>query len=111
MPRDDRLAGLLVGVDLERRVLVGQRLERLAQLVLRVLGLGLDGDVDDGLGELERLEDDRRVGVAQRVAGGRLLEPDHGDDVAGEDAVLVLAVVGVHLEDAADALLAVLASS
>ena len=46
--------------------------------------------------------------VAERVAGGRLLEADGGDDVAGEDGVDVLAVVGVHLEDAADALLAVL---
>ena len=82
--------------------------ERLAELVLVVLGLGLDGHVDDGLGELQRLEDDRRVGVAQRVAGGGLLEADDGHDVAGEDGVLVLAVVGVHLEDAADALLAVL---
>ena len=48
------------------------------------------------------------VRVAERVAGGGVLEADGGDDVAGEDGVLVLAVVGVHLQDAADALLAVL---
>ena len=35
--------------------------EGLAQLVLVGLGLGLDGHVDDRLGEVERLEDDRRV--------------------------------------------------
>ena len=46
------------------------------------------------------------VGVAERVTGGRVLEADDRDDVAGEDGVLVFAVVGVHLEDAADALLA-----
>ena len=105
--RDDRLARLVVGVDLERRVLLGQRLQRVAELVLRVLGLGLDGHVDHGLGELQRLEDDRRVGVAQRVARGGLLEADHGHDVAREDAFFVLAVVGVHLQDPADAFLAV----
>ena len=99
--RDDGLAGLLVGVDPEGRVLLGQGLEGLGQLVLVVLGLGLDGHVDDRLGELERLEDDGVVRVAQGVAGGGLLEADGGDDVAGEGGVLVLAVVGVHLEDAA----------
>ena len=51
---DDRLAGLLVGADLEGRVLLGERGERLAQLVLVGLGLRLDGDVDDRLGELHR---------------------------------------------------------
>ena len=56
---DDGLAGLLVGADAERRVLVGQRLERLAELVLVGLGLGLDGDVDHRLGEDHPLEDDR----------------------------------------------------
>ena len=43
--------------------------EGLAQLVLVGLGLRLDGDVDDGLGELERLEHDRVRRVAERVAG------------------------------------------
>ena len=46
--------------------------------------------------------------VAERVAGGGVLEADGGDDVAREHRLLVLAVVGVHLEDAADALLLVL---
>ena len=49
--------------------------------------------------------------VAQRVAGRRVLQADRGGDVAGADLVDLLAVVGVHLEDAADALLAALASS
>ena len=54
--------------------------------------------------------DSRRTGwarVAQRVAGERLLQADGRDDVAGEDRVDVLAVVRVHLQQAADALLAV----
>ena len=42
---------------------------------------------------------------AERVAGLGVLEADAGDDVAGVDRVEVLAVVGVHLEQAADALL------
>ena len=54
---DDGLAGLFVGADAEGRVLVGQRLERLAELVLVGLGLRLDGDVDHRLRELHLLED------------------------------------------------------
>ena len=43
--------------------------------------------------------------VAERVAGGRLAcRPDGGGDVAGADLLDLLAVVGVHLQDAADAL-------
>ena len=101
---DDGLAGLLVGADAERRVLVGQRLERLAELVLVVLGLRLDRDVDDRLGEHHPLEDDRVAAVAERVAGGGVLEAEAGDDVAGHGDVEVFALVGVHQQDAAEAL-------
>ena len=48
------------------------------------------------------------AGIAERVTGGGVLEPDRGDDVAGEHRVLVFPVVGVHLEETADALLLVL---
>ena len=87
-------------------ILLGEALQRLGQLVLVGLGLGLDGDVDDGLGEDDRLEQHGVVGIAQRVAGGRLLEADGGGDGARADLLQVLAVVRVHLEQPADALLA-----
>ena len=49
---DDGLAGLVVGGHAEGRVLLGELLQREAHLVLLGLGLRLDGDVDNGLGEL-----------------------------------------------------------
>ena len=101
---DDRLAGLLVGADAERRVLVGERLERLAELVLVGLRLGLDGDVDHRLGELHPLEDHEVVAIAERVAGGDFLEAESGDDVAGHRDVEVFALVGVHQQDATEPL-------
>ena len=67
---DDRLAGLIVGPHLEGGILFGERVERLAQLVLVDLGLRLDGDGDHRLGELHALEHDRVRRVAERVAGG-----------------------------------------
>ena len=55
--------------------------------------------------------DSRMIGlrrVAERVAGGGDLEADGRRQLAGVDLLAVLAVVGVHLQDAADALALVL---
>jgi hypothetical protein len=43
--------------------------------------------------------------IAQRVTGGDVLEPDRGGDVARKHFLDLVAVVGMHLQDAADALL------
>ena len=107
-PLDDGLAALLIGGDAEARILGGQAREGDAHLLLVGLGLGLDRDLDDRIGELHPLEDDRRVRRAQRVAGGRVLEAHERDDVAGKGFLDVLAVVGVHQQHAADLLLLVL---
>jgi hypothetical protein len=64
--------------------------------------------VDDGLGEDHALEDDRVVAIAQRVAGGGVLEAETGNDVAGHGDFEVFALVGVHQQDAAEALAAFL---
>ena len=88
----------------ERRVLLGEALQALPELVLVGLRLRLDRDRDDGVGERHRLEHDRRRVDGERVAGGRDFRPDGGGDLAGADLVALLAVVGVHLQDAADPL-------
>ena len=102
---DDRLAGLGVELGAEGRVLFGELLDRQTQLLLVGLGLRLDRDLDDGLGERHRLEDDRLVRVGQGVTGGGVLQADHGVDVARGDRVDRVLLVGVHLEDLPDALL------
>ena len=105
---DDGLAGLVVGVDLEGRVLLGELGQAHGHLVLLGLGLGLNGNGDDRRGELDGLEDDRVLLVAEGLAGGGVLEADAGDDVTGGAGVTVNALVGVHLEDAAQTLAVVL---
>jgi hypothetical protein len=62
------LAGLLVGLHAERRVLLGEAAERDRHLLLVDLRLRLDGDLDHGLGEDDLLELDRRVGRAASVS-------------------------------------------
>ncbi len=57
-----------------------------------------------GSGKDDRLEDYRVVRIGEGVAGEGFFEPDRGGDVAGVDRVDLFAVVGVHLEDAADPL-------
>ena len=105
MPGDEGLGRLRVGVDAEGRVLLGQALQGERELVLVGLRLRLDLDLDDGLRERHRLEDDLVVRIGQGVAGEGVLEADGRGDIAGVDLVDLLAVVGVHLEQAPDALL------
>ena len=64
-----------------------------------------------GSGNSMLLEDRSASLVAERVAGARVLEADRGGDVAGVDLLDLLALVGVHLQQAPDALLLALASS
>ena len=61
-----------------------------------------------GSGNVDRLEDDGVVRVRERVARVRLAQADGGSDVARGDLVDLLAMVGMQLDDAADALLAIL---
>ena len=65
---DDRLAGLLVGEDAEGWIFFGEALKCIRHLFLIELGLGLDGHRDDGIGERRRLEQDRIILIAERVA-------------------------------------------
>src|SRR5918997_1061561 len=105
---DDRLAGLLVEADLERRVLLGQLLDGGAELLLVALRLRLDRHRDDRRREGHRLQDHRLLRVGQGVTRRRLLHAVDRDDLAGAHARALFALVGVHLVDLADPLLAVL---
>ena len=102
---NQRLVGLRVDVHLEGRILQREPRQRHSELFLVGLRLRLDGDRDDGRREVHRLEANGLGGIAQRVARARVLEPDHRRDVARRDRLDLLALVGVHAQQAADALL------
>ena len=101
----DGLAGLLVGLQPQRGILAGQLLQAERHLLDALLGLRLDGDVDDRHREGHALQHDRVGRVGQGVARAGVLQAHEGGDVAGVDLLDLLALVGVHLEHAADALL------
>jgi hypothetical protein len=93
----------------EGRILRGETLARAtASFSWSALDFGSIGDLDDRLGKLHRLEDHRawpdRTACRRCVVSFR---PASSDDVAGEGLLDVLAVVGVHRQHAADALLLV----
>ena len=102
---DDGLTGLSSSVATRKgRILGGQTVEGETHLFLVGLGLRLDRDPDNRLGELHPLQDNRLQRIAERVTGGGLLEAGKRDDIAGISHVDVRTGVRVHLQHAADAL-------
>ena len=100
---DDRLAGVFVGEDAEGRIFFRQALQSDAHLFLIDLGLRLDGHRDNRVREGRRDEEDRMIFVAERIARRDILDADDGRDVARVNRVDVLALVGLDLDQAADA--------
>ena len=67
------LGGLFIGVGLEGRVLFGQLCQRDAHLLVTSLGLRLDSNADNGLGELHGLQNDGMILITQSITSGGVL--------------------------------------
>ena len=102
---DDLLAGLLVAVQVDRRVLLLQAPQGGVDLVLVALVLGLHGEGHDRRRELDPRHVDRLVARRQPVAGVGLLELGDGADVARAERVGVADLLAARHEQLADALL------
>src|SRR5690606_17210465 len=96
---NNRLAGVVVRLDTERGVLFGQLTQSYTQLVHVGLCFWLNSQADNRLGEIHRLQYDRVLLVAKRIAGFDVFKANHGSDVAGTDIRNRVLLVGVHLED------------
>src|SRR5581483_11522984 len=105
---DDRLAGFMIGRNIERRIFLGQTTQRHAQLVLIGARLRLNRDANNGSGKFDRFQNYRLVFVADGVAGRHLLHAADGDDFASAGDLNIFALVRVHAHQAADALFVVL---
>ena len=103
---DDGLAGFLVGAHAERRIFLAARRPRAMPIFSwSALVLGSTACEITGSGKtiFSSVMIDFRI--AQRLAGGDVLQAHAGGDVAGADLLDLFTLVGVHLQDPADALL------
>ena len=82
---DDLLAGLLVAVQVDRRILLLQAAQRGEHLLLVAPALGLDRERHHRRGQLQRGHLDRLVARGEPVPGAGLLELGDGADVAGPE--------------------------
>ncbi len=106
---DQRLSRIRVGAHAEGGVLLRQTGQRVAHLVLVVLGARFDRYRNHRLGEDDVLQQDRLVNGAERIAGEGVLQAHGGHDVARVRLLNLLARVGVHGQQAAEALVLTLA--
>ena len=102
--RDDGLSRLLVGLHGEGGVFLSQLSQTYAQFVEVSLTLRLYGDTDHRSGELDGLQYDRMLLVAEGITGTDILEAYACAYIAGSNKVHGVLVVGVHLEDTRDTL-------
>ncbi len=103
--RNDGLAGFFVGLDAERRIFLCQAVQGDAHLFLVSLGLRLDSLRNHRLREHHAFQDDDVVRIAQRIARGGFFQANRGGDVACQHFLDFFALVGVHLQNPAQAFL------
>ena len=100
----DGLARLFVRMDAERRILLRQAIQGDAHFFLVGLGLRFHRLRNHGLGEDHLFQHDHVVGRTQCIARGHAFQTDGRRDIAGIHFLDLLALVGVHLQDAAQPL-------
>ena len=103
---DDRLARLLVGTHAERGSSCARRDRAMPIFSWSALVFGSTAIEMTGSGNVMRSSVIDVVRRAQRIAGRDVLQADGRRDVARAHFFDFAALVGVHLQDAADALLA-----
>ena len=101
---DQRLAGLLVGRHAERRILAGEPLQSLAQLVEPVAVGGGDRHLDHRLRHKHALQRAVFGIVGVGIARGSI-DAHHSHDIPSFGQINFLALVGMHPHDPAETLL------
>ena len=101
---DDGLAGVDIGMHVEGRIFLRQLGQGHAHLLLVGFGLRLDRNLDDRLGEVDRLKNNRVLIAADRVAGDEVLQADSGADVTCENLGNLFTLICMHLQQATNAL-------
>ena len=97
-----------IGRNLERRIFLRQLGNGHAQLFLIDFGLGLDRELNHRSREVDSFQNHRGPVVADGVAGRYRLQTHSGGNIARQNFLNFFALVGVHLDQTANALFAIL---
>ncbi len=103
-PAQHGLMRLGIALDAQHRILLLQAMERVGELVLVGLALGVDRDREQRLGRGEHLDVDGSSLGTEHVAGGRVRELGDGRDVARRDLVHRVLLLAPHREELMHAL-------
>ena len=93
--RDQGLPRLRIFADVERGILLGHLLQRGLHLFCIGRGVGLDSLRDHRLISADGLQQDRSLGIAQRVARRSILQTDGKHDAAGVRLLQLFATSGM----------------
>ena len=104
---EQRLVRLGVALDPEHRVFLLQPVQRVGELVLVGLGLGVDRHREQRFGQRERLDLRRRALGREHVAGREVVELGDRGDVAGRDLLDRVLLLAAHGEELVQALVGV----
>ena len=97
------MAGIRLGGNAERRIFLREPLHSHAQLVLVGFRFRLDGYGNNRGGKIYRFKNDLFLFVAERVASRYALQTHASANVAGIHGFNFFSLVGMHLQQAADA--------
>src|SRR6266436_422909 len=100
---DQCLAGIRLRGDAKRWIFLREPLHGYAQLVLVGFRFRLDGYGNNWGGKIDGFENDLFLFVAKRIAGGYALQAHAGANIACIHGFNFFALIGMHLQQAADA--------
>ncbi len=100
---DDRLTRFFVGTHLEGRILISQPRQSHAHLFLVSLGLRLNRHRDHCLRKGDRAQRNRMLRRTKRIAGLQFLQANTCANIARLNLGDIFALVGVHLDQTANA--------
>src|SRR5947209_10643170 len=91
-------------MQLEGGVFLSQFIQGNSHLILVGASLWLNSDINDRLWEGDRFKNDGMIAVAERITGEGVTQTDSGTDISRSNLIDILTVIGMHAQQAADAL-------
>mmetsp|Transcript_15354 Transcript_15354/g.20245 ORF Transcript_15354/g.20245 Transcript_15354/m.20245 type:complete len:294 (-) Transcript_15354:21-902(-) len=95
---NDGLTSFFVTTETEGWILGSKTDKGLRHFLLIGLGLGFDGNLNDGFREFHLLKDDSIVLATESFSGGSILKTNQSNDISSDSRLNFGTVVGMHLK-------------